>query len=497
MAQADPITTEEIEAHIRFLADPVTQGRGLGSQGLEIASLYIESQFREAGLRPAFDGSYRQEFELLGSTPDPQARLSFPGSKLTYGQDFVVFTSREDAPTKLSGELVYAGYLIQAPERQWDDLKGSDLKDKILLVEVNEPGNHPEGIFEGPVMTYYGRWTYKYEQAARLGARGILLVHNPTRATYGWDVVRNSWSQEGFTIPGEALGSPFEGWVTEAVARQLCPDYDQLLARAETPDFRPVPLGVTVEVEQHPKFRRVKTANVGGLLPGTAESAPTLVVTAHHDHWGVDPKGGIYAGVVDNCSAVASMLALARHFSDQPLAANLLFVAVSAEEQGLWGSRYLAAHPPVPADELWANLNLEMTNIWGPTRDAYAIGADLSDLDEVARQAASQVGLRYIPERDKENGFFFRSDQFSFARAGVPGLWPHEGPTSVSGDALALRQNYRAQHYHKTSDSLPVLEQEWNLDGTRQMAEWAAAILELLAERDTAPQFKPSSGFAR
>lgn len=502
------MSVQELEAHIRFLADPRTEGRGLGSEGLELAALYLESQFREAGLKPAFAGSYRQPFELLGSTPDAQAKLEIPGTKdLLYGEDFVVFSNHQDMDGALSGELVYGGYLIQAPERDWDDIEGVDLKDKILLVEVNEPGNVEGGIFEGPQMTYYGRWTYKYEQAARLGAKGVLLVHNATRATYGWGVVKNSWLLEGFTIPAESMGSPFEGWVTEEVAHQVVAaaglDYPSLLSKAESKEFRPVPLGVQVQVKFQPTFRTVQTANVGALLHASGaspEQAPTVVVTAHYDHIGQSKGGEVYGGVVDNTSATATLLALARHFSQgKGLPVNLLFVAVSAEEQGLWGSRYLAANPPLPVENIWANINLEMTNIWGPTEDVYAIGADQSDLDGVARQAAESLGLRYIEERDKENGFFFRSDQFSFARIGVPGLWPHEGPTSRKAgvDVQARRRNYRAKHYHQTSDSLEVQSQDWDLEGTLQIAEWAAEMIEVLATHKVAPQFLEGSAFTR
>ncbi|MFA5504798.1 MAG: M28 family peptidase [Vulcanimicrobiota bacterium] len=501
-ALARPVTVEELEAHIRFLAHPLTEGRGLGSEGLEIASLYIESQFREAGLQPVFDGSYRQEFELLGSTPDPEAALQLPGnSELSYGEDFLVFTSHRDLPEELRGELVYCGYLISAPEREWDDIKGADLKDKILLVEVNEPGNEEGGLFEGPVMTYYGRWTYKYEQAARLGARGVLLIHNDKRATYGWSVVRNSWTSEGFTIPEEFLGSPFQGWISEEVAGQVFAeaglDHDQLLARAETPGFKPVALNQTAALRFSPTFRTVKTSNIGALLAAeNPAEAPTVVLTAHHDHIGT-ADGKVYSGVVDNSSASSVLLALARYFSEQEkLPINLLFVSVSAEEQGLWGSRYLIANPPVPRQKIWANINLEMTNIWGPTEDVYAIGAANSDLDQVAREAADKIGVRYIEELDKENGFFFRSDQFSFARAGIPGLWPHEGPSSDSGVA-EKRKNYRATHYHQTSDSLAEQSKEWNLEGTLQITDWVVAMIEVLASRSEAPEWVEGSAFSR
>ena len=506
---AQPISESELEAHIRFLADPKLEGRGLGSDGLELARMYIEAEFRELGLQPAFEQGYDQPFELLGSTPDPSPQLEIEGAPhLSYGQDFVVFSNHQDLPDRITGELVYGGYLIDAPERNWDDIKGVDLKDKILLVEVNEPGNEEGGLFEGTQMTYYGRWTYKYEQAARLGAKGVLLIHNDKRATYGWGVVRNSWTTEGFTIPSEYMGSSFEGWLTEPVAKEVVAeagvDYSELLSRAETKSFKPVPLGVHLSLTMKPTFRTVKTSNVGAVLPASGDSpgsSPTIILTAHYDHIGMSTQGEPYSGVVDNTSATAVLLAVARHFSqlESRLPVNLMFVAVSAEEQGLWGSRFLASHLPMPEDKAWANINLEMTNIWGPTKDVYAIGADQSTLDETARVAAEKVGLRYIPELDKENGFFFRSDQFSFARAGIPGLWPTEGPTSIDPavNIKEKRKQFRAKHYHQTTDSLEVQSREWNLEGTAQIGGWVISMVEELAKQKKRPEFLPSSGFSR
>ncbi len=397
---------DQLEAHIRFLADDLCQGRALGSQGLELANLYLESQYRRLGLRPGFGDSYRQPFTLVGSKPDPQPKLIFQarGTELrpTYREQFVAFSSRLDAASKVQGELVYAGYEIQAPEREWDDIKGVDLKGKILLVEVNEPGNQPGGIFEGTQMTYYGRWTYKYEKAAELGAAGVLLVHNPKRATYGWDVVRNSWTTEGFFIPEQTHSAQFEGWLNEETVKKICQmgghDYGQLLQSAEGPQFKPQPLGVTVTLEHQPVYREVSSANVGAWLPGTApEKNPFVVVTAHQDHLGVDGKGGVYNGLVDNVSACASMLTLAEDLANrEPLPLNVLFVAVTAEEQGLWGSRFLAGNLPVDPGRVWANINLEMTNIWGPSPDLYAIGSGQSNLDQLCRVAANKIGAEYI-----------------------------------------------------------------------------------------------------
>ncbi len=506
----DSLIARQIEAHIRFLADDLLEGRGLGSSGLELASMYIESQLRRAGLQPAFGDSYRQPFTLQGTTPDPNSSLSFRKDEQTllpeYLTEFVSFSNHRDLPETLSGELVYAGFLIQAPELPWDDIGDADLSGKVLLVEVNEPMDASGELFDPNEMSYYGRWTYKYEQAERLGALGVLLIHHDTRATYGWEVVRNSWSLEGFTIPEEYLGCAFEGWVSEPIAEQLFQlaglNYEEQFRLAQTAEFQPISLGVEASVSMQPTFREVETSNVGGLLPAASDSetAPVVVVTAHHDHIGLAPDG-VYNGLVDNASAVATMLTLAQAFAEgSPLPINLMFVAVSAEEQGLWGSRFFATNSPVDPQRLWANLNLEMTNIWGPTKDLYAIGANRSTLDPIARVAAENLGYTYIEEQDRENGFFFRSDQFSFARIGVPGLWPHEGLVSLGEDpekTKTLRTRYREKHYHQTTDSVEDLEDTWDLEGTAQIAGWVEEMIKLLARETEPPEFLEGSTFQR
>ena len=497
----------------RELSSDEYEGRMPGSKGGEMTVEFLKKRFEEAGLKPGNNGSWTQDVPLIEITASDFAPLTISGGKgepmaFDYGKDWVGVSYRDTPKTELAdSELVFVGYGINAPEKGWNDYEGIDMKGKTAVILVNDAdfgAEDLEGPFNGKAMTYYGRWTYKYEEAARLGARGVLLIHNDKRATYGWGVVKNSWSLEGFTIPEEYLGSPFEGWVKESVAEKVFAkaglDYQKELARAETPDFKPVPLNLQAALQFSPTFRTVKTTNVGAPLPAQTakpEEAPTVVITAHHDHIGMSKDGEIYSGVVDNTSATSVLLSLARYFSEEEkLPINLLFVAVSAEEQGLWGSRYLAANPPLDKDKIWANINLEMTNIWGPTQDVYAIGADKSELDGVAREAAEKIGLRYIEELDKENGFFFRSDQFSFARAGIPGLWPHEGPTSDNG-VLDKRRGYRAGHYHQTSDSLEVQSADWDLQGTLQIADWVIAMVEVLADRSERPDWNEGSAFGR
>ena len=508
----EPVTVQEIESHIRFLSDDLLEGRAVGSQGIHIAELYQEDLFKTFGLEPLFGSSYRQIFSLRGTQPDRGASLEIFSEKArivpVIFDDFVVKTEREDRPEEVIGELVYCGYLIQAPERNWDDIKGADLKGKVLLCEINEPGNVPGGIFDGEDMTYYGRWTYKFEKAAELGAAGVLIIHNAKGAAYGWDVVRNSWSKETFFLPDKGPKLFFQGWLSEAAAQTVFNsvklDRAELLAGAGNSVFTPVPMRLRVKVRQNPTFRTVSAQNVSGMVRGKSREAKDryIIISAHHDHLGKDETltgDKIYNGAVDNCSATASMLALAAYYAQRPeaLKANLVFAAVTAEEQGLLGSDHFARHLPFPESSVLADINLEMTNVWGETEDVFAIGARHSDMDEVCRQAAEALGLMYTPERNGELGFFFRSDQLSFARAGIPSVWLHQGIVSKGEDkGVAKRkfEEYRDFKYHQVTDEIG---DDWDYRGTLEIIRWAQEIIKLLEGRPDPPQFKSDSAFRR
>jgi Zn-dependent M28 family amino/carboxypeptidase len=507
-----PVTTEEIAAHIRYLSSDQLEGRAVGTPGIELAARYQEDYFRTMGLEPAFPSGYRQTFALKGSRPDPQASLAIDGPEVDLApalwDEFVVRTEREDAPAESAGELVYCGYLIQAPERNWDDVKGVDLAGKVLLVEVNEPGNRPGGVFEGENMTYYGRWPYKYEKAGALGAAGVLIIHDTKGAAYGWDVLRASWGNESFFLPDRNPRLLFEGWISgPAAARVLAAaklDLKALRAKAETTDFAPVPLGLKATVRQHREFRAVEGVNVAGIVRARhpAATGRTIIFSAHYDHFGKDdtlPGDQIYNGAVDNCAASAALLATAGYFAQRPdeLRADLCFVAVTAEEQLLLGSDYFARHLPVEKAKVLADINYEMTNVWGETEDVFAIGANQSDLDAVCRQAAESLGLRYTAERNGELGFFYRSDQLSFARVGIPGVWLSQGVVAKGPDkGLVERkfQDFRATKYHKVTDEI---QPDWDLRGTLEIVDWARAIVGLLQDGETLPQFAPTSPFKR
>ncbi|MHB8056032.1 MAG: M28 family peptidase [Candidatus Aminicenantales bacterium] len=507
-----PITPAEIEAHIRFLSDDLLEGRAVGGRGIGIAALYQEACFRAFGLEPAFAGSFRQTFELRGCTPDPKPSLTFTENgetvSLRPSEDFVMHTFREDAPARVSAELVYAGYGIQAPERGWDDLKGMDVAGKILLVEINEPGNFPGGIFDGEAMTYYGRWVYKYEKAEELGAAGCLIIHNTKGAAYGWDVVRNGWSGEEFFLPDKPHPLFFRGWISGEAADRIIKasgrDRAALRAAAETGDFSPAALGISAEVGQKCVFRSVPATNVAGILRGSGKGADErfVVLSAHYDHLGMDlGRAGdqIFNGALDNCSASACVLALARYYRDAPVRpkATLVFLAATGEENLFLGSDYFARHMPFPAAATMADINFEMTGVWGETEDVYGIGASHSGLDEIAARAAKNLGFRYIEERNRELGYFFRSDQFSFAINGIPAVWVHEGIVSRGKDPAFVAEKsaaYKKTGYHQVDDEI---QPDWDYSGTIQITAWAREIIALLDASPALPQFKPTSSFRR
>ena len=518
-AEPSPVTPQEIDAHIRFLSDDLLEGRAVGSRGIALAALYQENYFRGLGLEPMFGGSYRQAFDLKGCTPDPSAACDIigpqgkpilPAPLARIHEDFVLKSQREDCPQSVEGEMIYCGYLIQAPERNWDDFKGLDVKGKVLLCEINEPGNVPGGIFDGEDMTYYGRWTYKFEKAAELGAAGVLIIHNAKGAAYGWEVVRNGWSRESFFLSDLPQTLFFQGWISGPAADNLFQaaglDRKEIAGRAEKEDFRPVALGLRARVRQKPKFRLMPAENVAAVLRGDSNRGEDrwIVISAHYDHLGMDETlagDQVYNGAVDNNSATAALLALARSYAQSsPSArpkANLVFAAVTAEEQVLLGSDYFARRLPFPASHVLADINLEMTNVWGETEDVFAIGAKHSDLDEICRRAAEKIGLQYIPDQLGKLGFFFRSDQLSFARAGIPAAWLHHGFTSRGADKAFIQRkfdDYQKLKYHKVIDQI---EPDWDYRGTIQIIRWAREIIRSLDTSASLPQFKETSSFRR
>jgi len=489
-----PLSRQEIRAHLRFLADDLLEGRGVGTRGDLLTQAYLETSLAASGLAPAFPDGFRQPVRLRRVQPDPELELEFAGgadavSRLGVGEQLLALMPLPDRQGELRGELLFAGYGISAPQWGWDDFKDVDVAGKILMVLVNEPGRDRPDLFEGRALTWHGRWVAKLEEAARRGALGVLLIHTTEDAGYSWDVVRNSWSGAAFFDAEAPAPSPLRGWIRNDAARGVLAsaglDLGALRAAAESPDFRPVATGLTVTARGHCPIDTVVTANVAGVVPGRGEAPRrTVVVSAHHDHFGIStPEHGdaIYNGALDNGSALALLLSLARAVADRPdpLAADVLFLAPAAEEEGMLGSAAFVRRSPVPRERILADLNLEMTWVWGPTRDLIAIGGDRSELGAVIAEVAHRHGLVMAPEQAPEQGFFFRSDQLSFARAGIPAVWIDCGETLADGrDARDLRRRYRESAYHHPSDEV---EPGWDLGGTVQLGN---VLLDLLATLD-------------
>jgi Zn-dependent M28 family amino/carboxypeptidase len=478
------IRAADLQAHVGFLASDLLEGRGPGTRGDALAQQYIATQFQLLGLKPAgANGSYLQPLELVGMTGHPQSLTLTSGAsrmELQYHDDFIATAGAQSAEIALrESELVFVGYGIQAPEYGWDDFKGMDLRGKTLVILNNDPEDDP-ALFGGKARLRYGRWDYKYEQAAKTGAAGALIIHTTQSAGYSWQVVQTSWSGEQFELPvsGEKPRLQVKGWVTDEATRRVFQatgrDLDVLRAEAQKRDFRPVPLGVKVSTRFANQVHRRPTANVLGVLPGSDPklSREVVLYTAHHDHLGLKEgakpgEDAIYNGAVDNASGVAAMLAVARAFTQLPKAParSILFAAVAAEEQGLLGSQYLAEHLPVPPGRVAANVNIDGLNIHGRTRDVTVIGLGKSSLDALLTALVRAQGRLVRADQLPDRGFFYRSDQFNFARLGIPAAYFSSGMDFIGrppGWGKERRERWEAQHYHQPSDELTP---DWDFSG--------------------------------
>jgi len=505
------ISEQEIAAHIRFLSHDLLEGRGIATRGGALAVTYLETMFRLFGLEPAFGDGYQQEIALRRVSSDPAAAMEFTspdGASMTSacGDDFVAVMSLPDQPLPSDVELVYVGYGIVSERWQWDDYKDADLRGKVIVAHVNEPGADQGELFEGPSLTYFGRWTYKYQEAARHGAVGALLIHTTEEAGYDWTVVRNSGSGDFFFDPEAPDLLGLQAWITSDVAAKLFQqaghDLGRLRSAAGQRSFRPIPLGIKLRLRAQYEYQNVVAHNVAGVVRGRGGDGRAIVLTAHLDHLGrgrAMDGDDIYNGALDNGSALSALLALARVVGAQAgtFESDVLFLAPDAEEEGLLGSDYFVRNSPVPPERIVANLNFELTNVWGRTRDLIAIGGRHSDLGEVIAQVAARHGMTVSPESAPEQGYFFRSDQLSFARAGIPAVWIDCGEKLVGepeGAGTRLRQQYRATAYHRPSDEF---DPAWELAGTVQLAEIVFEVLREIDGRNEPLGWKPDSSFQR
>jgi Zn-dependent M28 family amino/carboxypeptidase len=486
------ITAELLRGQDRFLSSDLLEGRAPATRGDALAEAYIASQFEALGLKPAGGDGYLQPFELLGALGHPDV-LTFSAQgrsvALRVPEEAIASSGVAAEETRLdAAEVVFVGYGIQAQEYSWDDFKGMDVRGKVLLVMNNDPSDDP-ALFAGKTRLYYGRWTYKMEMGQRLGAAGVIIIHTDASAGYPWQVVQTSWSGEQFFLPSPDLGPPLRGWATEEACRRLVAlggkDLDALRRSAEQRSFRPVPLGVTLSTAFHSTVRRTHSANVLAVLPGSdsQRSAEYVVYTAHHDHLGMkaNPKPGedaIYNGAVDDAGGVSQLLAVARAFASLPKAParSILFAAVGGEEKGLLGSEYLVHHPPVPLGRMAVDINMDGFKIFGATRDVAVLGLGKTNLDKTLAALARAQGRVLVADAFPEQGHFYRSDQFSFARAGVPALHYYSGVDALghpAGWGRAQQDAWVASHYHQPSDEVSPT---WDLAGAVQDARLYFAL---------------------
>jgi Zn-dependent M28 family amino/carboxypeptidase len=518
----DSITADGLAAHIRRLASDDFEGRAPASRGEEKTVQYLIEQFQRLGLRPGNpDGTYVQKVPLVGITADPSAVLTIAaGGKrmvLRYGEDFVAWTRRVVETSSVEADLIFVGYGVQAPEFGWDDFKGVDVTGKVLVVLINDPPvpdpNDPsrldEKMFGGRAMTYYGRWTYKLEKAAELGAAGALIVHETEAAGYPWAVVRGSWTGEQFDLvaPDRNMSKcAVEGWITFERAQELMAmvgqDLGALKKAALSREFRPVPLGARMTLTLRNTLRTIESRNVIARLEG---GDPTLkeeyvIYVAHWDHLGIGPEVNgdrIYNGAVDNASGTAGLLEIARAYArlSPPPRRSILFLAVTAEEKGLLGSRYYAENPLYPLERTLAVINMDGLNVYGRTRDITVIGLGNSTLDEHVRAVAAEQGRVVRPDPEPEKGFFYRSDHFSFARHGVPALDPDSGIEYIGkpeGWGLEMRRRYTAERYHKPQDEF---DPSWDLSGAVEDLRLLFLVGYRVANGDRWPEWYPGTEF--
>ena len=519
-----PLNEAAMRANIKFLSSDLLEGRGTGARGGELAANYIAAQMEALGLKGAgANGSFMQPVSLVGVKADPNTKLVVSGrngkESFKFADDYVAFTGAQTDEVDVDADLVFVGYGINAPEQRWNDYKGGpeDYRGKFLVMLVNDPPatTAEPNLFGGRTLTYYGRWTYKYEEAARRGAAGVILLHTDESAGYPWGVVRTSNGSWRFDIARTAGdNTPFlniRSWVTDETARRIMKlagqDLDSLRAKAASRDFQPVALGLKGKLNLKSEVKRVQAPNVAGILPGRDPKLRDeyVIYSAHWDHLGIgapDKTGdAIYNGALDNATGVASVLAIAEALAKLPPAQrprrSSLFLFPTAEEQGLIGAEWYAKHPLVPLARTAANVNLDSMNVLGPTHDFIPLGAERSPLSAVVAAVARERGMRVSPDARPEQGSFYRSDHFPFAKVGVPSISLKEGDDYVGHTkewGEAQFKAYNTAHYHQPSDEFT---DAWDFRGMLQETEIAMAIGRRIADDPTMPRFNPNDEFAR
>ncbi len=510
---------QKIKNTTRFLADDGFEGRAPGTRSGELAAKFLALQLQQLGIKPANNGSYFQPVSLVAIKTNPNTMLNVSGTDYKFGDDFVGSTGAQTDNISVDGELVFVGYGIDAPEQNWNDFKGdkNDYRGKILVAMVNDPPatEKEPNMFGGKALTYYGRWVYKFEQAARMGAAGIILIHTRESAGYGWNVVRTSngnWRFDVAQTPEDKTPVlNWRSWMTEDTARaifkQSGKDLDALRIAARSRDFKPVKLGLKAKVDAKSEMKRVNSNNVVGIWDGSDGKLKdqNVIYTAHWDHLGVgetNPSGdNIYNGALDNASGCASILAIAEAITklpkkEQPKRSQV-FLFTTAEEQGLLGAEWYAKHPIFPLEKTAANINHDGANLFGLVTDYGALGAERSDETwKIVNEILKERNMTFSPDDQPEQGFFFRSDHFPFAKAGIPALSVRSGDNYLdkSIDAKKIGEEYNAKNYHQPSDNF---DENWRFDGVVQNLEVSLAIGLKISNMDKMPKFRKDDEFAK
>jgi Zn-dependent M28 family amino/carboxypeptidase len=507
------VSGEKMRAHVKYLAGDQLEGRGVGTRAEKLATEYIAAQFAAAGAKPAGEnGTYFQRVPMIGAATEPSASLSAIANNqpvsFRWLDDYVGVSELQQPTTQFDAEAIFVGHGIVAPEFHWDDFKGVDVKGKVLVLFTNEPPSNDPKFFGGPALTYYGRWTYKYEEAARHGAKAVFIIHTTPTAGYGWEVVRSSWSGEDpqLKLPAGHAALAFAGWFTREAGEKLVAlsgkKVDDLLQAANSRDFRPIPLGIRIRGNMPTKIRKIESRNVVAMIPGSGEKlrSEAVVFTAHWDHLGIGAAvngDSIYNGAVDNATGCAILIEMARAWAGlaQKPKRSAIFVAVTAEEAGLRGSEYYADHPVAPLGKTALNLNFDAFPPFGPTKDLEVTGADRTTVWPVVQETARQMHITIAPEAHPEQGEYYRSDHFSLAHAGVPAFSIEQGtdyPGKPAEYGKKLFEEYNDKHYHQPSDEY---KEDWNFGGMEEVAHFALRIATTVANQATLPTWKAGDEF--
>ncbi len=513
-AQMNEISGERIRAHVKFLGSDLLEGRGVGARGGDLATEYLATQLALAGAKPAGDnGTYFQNFTLMGADPQPSSTLSAVANdgktiEFRWLDDFVGVTDQQKPDARFDAEAVFVGHGITAPEDHWDDYAGVDVRGKVVVLFTNEPPSNDPKFFTGPALTYYGRWTYKYEQAARKGAIAAIIIHTTPTASYGWDVVRSSWAREDQQVklaPGEPALA-MAAWVTkdagDKIAATIGKTADQLLEMANTRGFHAVPLPIRFVGTAPAKIREIHTRNVVAKVEGSDPQLKdqAVIFSAHWDHLGIGtPVNGdaIYNGAADNATGCAMLLEMARAWAMLPQKPrrSALFLAVSAEEAGMRGSEYYGEHPVIPTGKTAAALNFDMFMPFGRTSDVVLTGAERTTMFPIVKEAAQRFDLMIKPDPRPEAGTYYRSDHFSFARVGIPSFSIDGGDDLLGkppGTGAKLFAEFNDHHYHQPSDEY---HDDWDFSGMEQYARFGFLMGINIANAPKLPSWRPGDEF--